>query len=469
MIPSETFLRRALLLPLALPILVSVGTLLAPQYFAGPAVLLVGSLSYGGLAYALFAVAMYWWTRNRPWPVVRRLALLAPVLYAPLAGINMAGFVLLFSPPALRPLGAVAESFLEGCGFALVFGYGYVLLAFAAEGIRKRPTRALALLGMFATPATAAAQQAAAPPAAVQGSFGEKVTVLHLDPGITVTVVAPPRIDPRQRVDLILYALPNGNTTAQTIGRRLTDSLDWHFDIQHIGAQVRMLRTMGYPQAIVAYLEARGLSWPAWRRGLGYDSANTRIVRAVDEVRAALGDTPRLRVTLAGHSGGGSLMFGFIEGAARLPAWLDRIVFLDANYNFEARHAAPLAEWLAGDPARELVVLAYDDRNIMLNGKKVVSDSGGTWRASERMRRALGATFAFTTDTVGEFVRHRAPQVQLLVHPNPENRILHTEMIGEMNGFAHAMLVGRPAYDRRTPLLRRERAYTRWVDTVTVP
>lgn len=313
------------------------------------------------------------------------------------------------------------------------------------------------------------ARHPVAPAAAPRGALGETVRVLSLDPGITVTLVAPPRIDPRQRVDLILYALPNGNTTAQTIGRRLTDSLDWHFDIQHIGAQVRMLRTMGYPQAIVAYLEARGLSWPAWRRGLGYDSANARIVHAVDEVRAAVGDTPRLRVTLAGHSGGGSLMFGFIEGATRLPAWLDRIVFLDANYNFEARHAAPLAEWLAGDSKRELVVLAYDDRNITLNGKKVVSDSGGTWRASERMRRALGATFAFTTDTVGEFVRHRAPQVQLLVHPNPENRILHTEMIGEMNGFAHAMLVGRPGYDRRQPLLRRERAYTPWVDTLAVP
>ncbi|HEY0997914.1 MAG TPA: hypothetical protein VGD77_18130, partial [Gemmatimonadaceae bacterium] len=318
------------------------------------------------------------------------------------------------------------------------------------------------------TVATVSAQAQAPRRPVPSGSFGEQVTVLHLEPGITVTLVAPAHVDPRQPLDLILYALPNGNTTAQTIGRRLDEGMDWHYDIQHIGAQVRMLRTMGRPQAVVAYLEARGLSWPAWRRGLGYDSANARIVRAVDEVRAAAGNPSRQRVTLAGHSGGGSLMFGFIEGATRLPAWLDRIVFLDANYNFEPSHAAPLAGWLAGDPGRELVALAYDDRNIMLNGKKVVSDSGGTWRASERMLRALGGHITFVTDTVGEFVRHRAPQVQLLMHPNPENRILHTEMIGEMNGFAHAMLVGRPDYDRLPPLLRRERAYTRWVDTVAV-
>ena len=49
-------------------------------------------------------------------------------------------------------------------------------------------------------------------------------------------------------------------------------------------------------------------------------------------------------------------------------------------------------------------------------------------------------------------------------HPNPENRILHTEMIGEMNGYMHALLIGRPGYDRGESLLKRERAYTQWID-----
>jgi hypothetical protein len=54
------------------------------------------------------------------------------------------------------------------------------------------------------------------------GPFGEQVQVLHPDSGVTATIVAPAHIDASQRLDLILYALPNGNTTAQTMGRALT-------------------------------------------------------------------------------------------------------------------------------------------------------------------------------------------------------------------------------------------------------
>src|SRR5262245_58755302 len=79
------------------------------------------------------------------------------------------------------------------------------------------------------------------------GSFGERVRVFELDSGVTATVVAPSRIDSREGVDLILYALPNGNTTAQTMGRKLSEGMDWHFDIQHIAAQTRALRKQGLP------------------------------------------------------------------------------------------------------------------------------------------------------------------------------------------------------------------------------
>ena len=58
------------------------------------------------------------------------------------------------------------------------------------------------------------------------GSFGEKVRVLEMYPEITATIVSPTRLDLRKRVDLILYALPNGNTTAQTMGRRLVPDVD---------------------------------------------------------------------------------------------------------------------------------------------------------------------------------------------------------------------------------------------------
>lgn len=300
------------------------------------------------------------------------------------------------------------------------------------------------------------------------GSFGERIRVLDLYPGVTATIVAPAQLNASEPADLILYALPNGNTTAQTMGRTTApgDTVNWRYDIQHIAAQTRALRSRGLPQAVVVYLEADTKSWPAWRSARGFARANARIVEIVDQLRAAIGDPSRLVVTLTGHSGGGSFMFGFIEGQDSLPPWLERIAFLDANYNFDYGHGEKLVKWLRGDPRRTLVVLAYDDREITLNGKKVVSDSGGTWRASSRMMNYLREPFSFKPDTLGEFLRYRAAtgQIQILMHPNRENRILHTVMIGEMNGYMHALLVHRPEYDRGPPLVRSERAYMQWVE-----
>jgi len=76
----------------------------------------------------------------------------------------------------------------------------------------------------------------------------------------------------------------------------------------------------------------------------------------------------------------------------------------------------------------------------------------------------LREPFEFKADTLGSFVRYRAPQIEMLLHPNPENRILHTEMIGEMNGYMHAMLAGRPGYGSEQSVLKSERAYTQWVE-----
>jgi len=302
------------------------------------------------------------------------------------------------------------------------------------------------------------------------GSFGERIRVLAVDSGVTATIVAPGHLDTGKHIDLILYALPNGNSTAQTIGRKLAPGVDWHYDIQHIGAQTRALRARGLTQAIVVYLEADSRSWPEWRRVRDHDRANTRIVRMVDRIVAAIGNPRDLSVTLTGHSGGGSFMFGFIEGQDALPAWLERIAFLDANYNFEPRHGEKIVRWLRGNPRNTLVVLAYDDRNIMLDGKKVVSDSGGTWRASERMMNYLRESVTLAADTLREFRRYHAPQIEILLHPNPDNRILHTVMIGEMNGYMHAMLVRRPEYEKGDVVLEPVRAYQQWIeDSIVLP
>ena len=299
---------------------------------------------------------------------------------------------------------------------------------------------------------------------------GERIRILDLYPGVTVTLVAPNQLDARKAVELILYALPNGNTTAETIGRKLKDGISWRYDIQHIGAQTREYRARTGSQAIVAYLEANTKSWPEWRRVHGYDRANRRIVSIIDQIRTAIGSPRELSVILTGHSGGGSFTWGFIDGQDSLPRWLHRIAFLDSNYSFEPRHGERMLQWLRRDPRNTLMVLAYDDREIMLDGRKVVSDSGGTWRATQRMLDYYRPVVSFTEDRLGDFIRFRAPQMEVLLHPNPANRILHTEMIGEMNGYLHALLVGRAGYDDEASVLLPRRLYSQWVgDSLALP
>ena len=300
------------------------------------------------------------------------------------------------------------------------------------------------------------------------GDGSESVRVLHFDPGVTATIVIPATFDPSARVDLILYALPNGNTTAQTIGHKMSPGDDWHFDIQNIGAQTRALRSRGLKQAVVVYFEANTKSWPDWRRLHGYELSNSRIIGMVNEVRRAIGNPFDVAVTLTGHSGGGSFMLGFIEGQTLLPPWLSRIAFLDANYSFESQHGDKIAKWLLEDRAHTLIVVAYDDREIVVDGKKVVTDSGGTWRATQRMIDYFQPLFPLSLDTLGEFQRYHGTQIEMTRHPNVSNRILHTELVGEMNAYMHALLVRTPRYDNTNAVLHRGRAYSAFVKSAVL-
>ena len=270
--------------------------------------------------------------------------------------------------------------------------------------------------------------------------FEEQSFTAALEPNVRVHVNAPldDRGGPAAGTRLIIFALPNGNTIEQTLGCKLTEGLDWHYDIQHVAAQVRLLRTLEPRERIVLVcVEAAGLSWPNWRAT--QPDANARIGRMVDEWRRRFG-TEDAKITLTGHSGGGSFMFGEIEAADDIPACIDRTAFLDANYSFDAKlHATKFRDWLTGDPERRLIVVAYDDREIMFNGKKVVGPDGGTFRATGRMRDALGKSFPLTEAQRPPFIEYSGlnGRIHMFVHPNPENKILHTALVGDMNGLVH--------------------------------
>ena len=171
--------------------------------------------------------------------------------------------------------------------------------------------------------------------------FGEQTSEEWFTPGVRAVLNAPAALDPTKPTRLIVFATPNGNTIEQTLGTALSDSgiagkTDWHFDIQHIAAQVRRLRHVDTRENIVlAVVEAEELSWPAWR---AKHTDNAAIIRLLVETLRGrfLSPTGVLpRVMLTGHSGGGSFLFGFINAAPTIPDWIERIGFLDSNYSYD--------------------------------------------------------------------------------------------------------------------------------------
>lgn len=289
--------------------------------------------------------------------------------------------------------------------------------------------------------------------------FAERVATLSAEPDVRLHVNQPTDADDRPATRLILFALPNGNTLEQTLGCQASPERHWRYDIQHVAAQVRLLRSLLTRERIVLVAaEAAGLSWPAWRRD--HENANARIAELVAEWRVRFA-APDALVTLAAHSGGGSFLWGVVE-AGEVPDWVDRIAFLDANYSFDAAtHTEKFRRWLDADPSRELVVVAYDDREITLDGKKVVSDTGGTYRATHRMIDAFAEFRPFHGLGFSPFEGVRGSGFAFYIHPNPENKILHTVLVGEMNGLAHAQLIGQEPEGWLG--LSRPRAYKDWV------
>jgi pimeloyl-ACP methyl ester carboxylesterase len=283
--------------------------------------------------------------------------------------------------------------------------------------------------------------------AAFEGA-AESEKEIRFEPGVRVVTNTTDPFATGGPNTLILYALPNGNSIEETMGRKRGEGVHWRFDIQHIAAQTRKLRAADPSRSYtVAYLEAEGKSWPSWRKK--HDGADARIRQIVEELRQQTGAAD---VALMGHSGGGSFMFGFLNAHDELPAYLARVAFLDSNYGFDAElgHGTKLAKWLGASPSHALVVLAYDDRNVELNGKKIItSETGGTWRSTERMAAALAAEgVTLEAGSRGDYQRWSAPQVEFLAHRNPELKILHTALVGDRSGYIHALTVRTPLEDK---------------------
>ncbi len=294
-------------------------------------------------------------------------------------------------------------------------------------------------------------------------SFGEQNVTLDFDPGVRVIINRAAGFDSGKAVRLVLYALPNGNTIEQTIGRAIPPGGDFHFDIQHIGAQTRWLR-QHFTDAnfVVAYLECAERSWPAWRKK--HDPDDQRIPRLVAALRGHFPDQP-VSMTLTGHSGGGSFTFGYLNGVGQIPNDIERIAFLDSNYAYDATkgHLAKLSAWLTGSRHPHLCVLAYHDSIALLNGKTFVSEAGGTWGRSLAMQGDLAKALSFRHAKETDWQRFIAlgGRVKFLLRENPGKAVLHTRLV-EFNGFIHAMLTGTD-FENRDYEYFGPRAYGEWI------
>jgi len=293
--------------------------------------------------------------------------------------------------------------------------------------------------------------------------FGERVRLDRTAEGIRCSLNLPARMDPSKPTRLVLYATPNGSSLEETLGSELTAGLSWRYDIQHVAAQTRRWRDLNPRENVVlGCVEAEGRSWPAWR---AKHPNNGALIRALVDAAIERVPAPVASITLTGHSGGGSFMFGYINGGATIPDRVDRIAFLDANYSYtDDEHSAKLLTWLNRGPEHSLLVVAYDDRRIMLNGKLVVSALGGTYRASHRMLDRLRKEGVVQETHDGPRSHYSAilNRAQFWIHENPEDNILHTSMVGNWNGLLHVLTDGTPERAGwggfNVP-----RAYTRWI------
>ena len=99
--------------------------------------------------------------------------------------------------------------------------------------------------------------------------YDEQEKLIHLENDVRILINAPSvsEFDASLPVNLVIYALPNGNTIEQTKGKLLKEGDDWHFDIQHIGAQTRFVRNKNNTEnLVIVYLENKQKSWPAWKK-----------------------------------------------------------------------------------------------------------------------------------------------------------------------------------------------------------
>lgn len=273
--------------------------------------------------------------------------------------------------------------------------------------------------------------------------FNEQIMNITFSPEVRIQINAPcdSSFGKNKPTGLVFFALPNGNTIEQTIGKKLSSGDDWHFDIQHIGAQTRFLRQKAKDyNLVIIYLMTDQKSWPSWR---SKHQDNALLVKNIIDTVTNIFKSYNPFVVLTGHSGGGGFTFSFLNAVDSIPDNVKRISFLDSDYNYDDTYGKKLAAWLKASDSHFLSVLAYNDSIALYNGKPIVSPTGGTWYRTKMMQKYMSQFFNFTVQTDTAFIKYRAldGRIQIILKENPGRQILHTVQV-ELNGFIEAMASG---------------------------
>jgi hypothetical protein len=295
------------------------------------------------------------------------------------------------------------------------------------------------------------------------GSFQEQeIWIKNGLDSVTININAPLHFNKKGKTFLVLFALPNGNSIEWTKGKKMDAADDWHFDIQHIAAQTRFVRNLDKKNNyIVAYLMADNKSWPAWKRT---HRGSFDLIRSFVDSLSNRFSEYNPRIFLNGHSGGGSFIFGYLDGVAKIPDNIERIAFLDSDYGYdETFHARKITEWLQNED-HKLFVLAYNDSLVIFNGKPLVSPTGGTWYRSRLMQRNLSETFVFKTIADTALINHEAlnGRIKIILKENPNGLIYHTVQV-EKNGFIFSLLSNTKFDKRKHFTYFGERAYEKYI------
>ncbi|AXY75457.1 hypothetical protein D3H65_16365 [Paraflavitalea soli] len=278
---------------------------------------------------------------------------------------------------------------------------------------------------------------------------------------VKVTIDLPRVINKDRSTTIVFFALPNGNTTAQTMGKKLVAGDDWHYDIQHIRAQTRFVRKAWKKhQVVVAYLESTQKSWPQWKT---LHSNYKELVQHITDTVISLIPARHKNVYLNGHSGGGRFIFSYLDGVDNIPSDIQRISFLDSNYGYDSSYTGKLITWLQHNKTACLNVFAYNDSVALYNGKPLVSATGGTWYRSHRMLEDLSSTFALKEVRNDSLIVYKSSdeRIQFFLKINPDRKIFHTQQV-ELNGFIHSLFCG-TRYDSRHYQYYTKRAYSKYI------